>query len=122
MPDQLRTTLEQMDAWIAARGPDPEREVPRADVARWSDSLNAAVERFDALVQAAQSAVDAYLLRSSASSSRARSTRGDRRTATQEHMKRISAAMIALEREVALMRAEVLPSAPSPAAEESTDD
>jgi hypothetical protein len=101
MPDNLRAVLDEMDNWIAKCGVDELGTVKAADIIRWRASLAIALERLDKLGQASQSALDAYLLRSSTSAFPSSSSSRSTASARQKHMRRFASAMATLERELA---------------------
>lgn len=104
MGHQIRDSLVSMDAWISTVGSEPVAEVTQVEVTQWRQALASSIEQLDSLAQAAQAAIDAYLLRSSASPRNTGAARAGRRQLAQEHMKRFSAAMAALEQEVRSIR------------------
>jgi hypothetical protein len=110
MPGQLRMALEEMHAKIATGSSDSNREVALADLAQWRDALGDAIERLDALALISQLAIDAFLLRSAEPGSTSGKARASSRSIAQARMNRLASAMVALEREVTTLRADVLPS------------
>jgi len=92
MRELLESTLASMNAAAQNDG-----DVKEADLASWQEALATLLIRYDEVEQAAREVIDSYLMRPAPSASRGKKPSSSR----SQHLKRLAAAMAALEATIA---------------------
>lgn len=101
MIERLQTVLDEMDKWLAKAASEETTPVPKDELIQWHITLTTLHDDWDRLQDAAQSAVDAFLLRPSRSEPPA----GSRQPTGQRLYQRLAAAMAELEQVLVELKA-----------------